>query len=177
MRQLGFWGGGGARPRKTGLFALQDGKIPDSPPRGPALRGPRRRGVRGGSLSSTTPPLPGPSRPLRGGRRGSSGGGSDPGPGPRPAPPTLWPHTFPPPGGLLPPASPCGVYAGIPGDPPQLHAGRPPLRALPGPSPARRGTFAKMGGPAPSAEGASGRPPPPRCWATLRSQPQMNRRG
>jgi hypothetical protein len=54
------------------------------------------------------------------------------------------PHTFPPPGGPFPPASPCGVYAGIPGDPPQLHAGRPPLRALLGPSPARRGTFAKV---------------------------------
>jgi len=27
---------------------------------------------------------------------------------------------------------------GDPGDPPQLYAGRPPLRALPGPSPARR---------------------------------------
>ena len=47
------------------------------------------------------------------------------------------------------PASPCGVYAGIPGDPPQLHARRLPLQALPGPFPARRGTFAKVGDPRP----------------------------
>ena len=53
------------------------------------------------------------------------------------------PHTFPLPGGPYPPASPCRVYAGIPGDPPQLHAGRPPLQAQEGPLYARRGTFAK----------------------------------
>jgi hypothetical protein len=41
------------------------------------------------------------------------------------------PHSFPPPGGLPPPTSPCRVYAVIPGNPPQLHAGRPPLQALP----------------------------------------------
>jgi hypothetical protein len=39
------------------------------------------------------------------------------------------------------PTSPCGVYAVIPGDPPQLYAGRPPLQVLPGPFPARRGNF------------------------------------
>ncbi len=48
------------------------------------------------------------------------------------------PHTFPPPGGPSPRASPCRVYAERPGDPPQLYAGRPPRQALPGPSPARR---------------------------------------
>jgi len=48
MRQLGFWGR--PAPRKTGLFAFQDGKIPDSPPRESALRSPRRRGVRGAKI-------------------------------------------------------------------------------------------------------------------------------
>ena len=43
MRRLVFWGGRPA-PRKSAIFAVQDGKIPDSPPRGPALRAPRRRG-------------------------------------------------------------------------------------------------------------------------------------
>jgi hypothetical protein len=76
-----------ARPRKSTIFALQDGKIPDLPSRGPALRGPRRRGGMGGQSSPTTPPLPGPSRPLTGGRRGSCGGGSDPRSGPRPGTP------------------------------------------------------------------------------------------
>ena len=48
------------------------------------------------------------------------------------------PHTFPPPRGPSPHASPCGVYARIPGDPPQPYAGRPPLRAQEGPPYARR---------------------------------------
>ncbi len=55
---------------------VRTAKTPDSPPREPALRGPRRRGVWGGS-PSLPPPLPGPSRPLTGGHRGSCGGGSD----------------------------------------------------------------------------------------------------
>jgi hypothetical protein len=95
----------------------------------------RRLQARGGARCLRHPPFPGPSRGLTGGCRGLYGRGSDPavwGPG------LSRPHTFPPPGGPSPPASPCRVYAGTPGDPPQLHARRPPLQALPGPSPARR---------------------------------------
>jgi hypothetical protein len=83
------------------------------------------------------PPFQGLLGALQAAVGGLAGEGQTPDPDPG-LPPTLWPHTFPLPGGLLPPASPRGVYAGIPGDPPQLHARRPPLRALPGPSPARR---------------------------------------
>jgi len=118
-----------ARPRKSAIFAFLDGKIPDSPPRRPALRGPRRRGVWGGSPSLPPPLFPGLLGPLEAAVGGRAGEGQTPRSGPRPGTPR--PHTFPPPGGPSPPASPCGVYAGIPGDPPQLHAGRPPLRALP----------------------------------------------
>ncbi len=50
-----------------------------------ALRGPIRRGGEGGSL--LPPPLPGPSRPLRGGCGGFCGRESDPGWGPGLTPP------------------------------------------------------------------------------------------
>ncbi len=79
------------------------------------------------------------------------------------------PHTFPPPGGLPPPASPCRFYAVILGDPPQLYAGYPAPQTLPGPSCARRTTIFSRKGPAPLPEGVSGRPPRPRspyCWST-----------
>ena len=59
------------------------------------------------------------------------------------------PHTFPPPRGLPLPASPRRVYAGIPGIHRNSMHATPPLQALPGPSPARRGTFAKVRGLAP----------------------------
>jgi len=98
----------------------------------------------GGAGCLRYPPFQGLLGPLQAAVGGRAGEGQTPDPDPG-LPPTLWPHTFPPPGGLPPPASPRGVYAGMPGDPPQLHARRPPLRALPGPSPARRETFAKMG--------------------------------
>ena len=136
----GVVGGGAharARPRKSAIFAFQDGKIPDSPPRKPALRGPRRRGVWGGSLLLPPPLFPGLLGPLEAAVGGLPGQGRTPDPDPG-LPPTLWPHTFPSPRGPSPPASPCRVYAGIPGDPAQLHASHPPLQALPGPSPARR---------------------------------------
>ena len=93
---------------------------------------------------SSPPPFPGPSRGFTGGCRGLYGRGSDP--GPRfgvPGYPGRIP--FHPREASLPHASPCGVYAVIPGDPPQLHASRPPRQALPGPSPARRRSFAQMG--------------------------------
>ncbi len=155
MRQLGFWAGRPA-PRKSAIFALQDGKIPDSPPRGPALRGPRRRGVWGGSPSYPPPLFPGLLGPLEAAVGGLAEDGQTPRSGPRLGTPR--PHTFPPPRGLPSPASPCRVYAGIPGDPPQLHAGRPPLQALPGSPYARRGTFAKVGTRAPGGGGV--REPP-----------------
>ena len=97
----------------------------------------------GGQSSPTTPLFPGLLGPLQAAVGGLVGEGQTPRSGPRLGTPR--PHTFPPPGGPSPPASPCGVYAVTPGDPPQLHARRPSLQALPGPSPARRRAFAKIG--------------------------------
>jgi hypothetical protein len=87
MRQLGFWGGRPA-PRKSAIFAVLDGKIPDSPPRGPALRGPRRRGVWGGSLLLPPPLFPGLLGPLEAAVGGLPGEGRTPDPDPG-LPPTL----------------------------------------------------------------------------------------
>jgi hypothetical protein len=44
----------------------------------------------------------------------------------------------------------------MPGDPPQLHARRPPLQAQEGPLYARRGTFAKVGDLRPRRRGRPG---------------------
>jgi len=155
MRQLGFWGGRPA-PRKSAIFAVQDGKIPDSPPRGPALRGPRRRGY-GGAVPSLPPPLPGPSRPLTGGCRGSCGGGSDSQVRPPPGdPPAAYLST---PGR---PPSPGLSLRGLCGDP--RGSAATPCGPAPAPGPGRASLCVKVnfregGGPAPPAEGASGRPP------------------
>ncbi len=163
-------GGGGpmrARPRKSAIFALQDGKIPDSPPREPALRGPRRRGVWGGS-PSLPPPLPGPSRPLRGGRRGSCGGGSDsqvrPPPGDPPAAYLSTPER---------PLSPRLSLRGLCKEPRGSAATPCGPAPAPGPSgafPCAKVNFRENGGLAAPAEEASGSSP-------LEPQPQMNRRG
>jgi hypothetical protein len=129
---------------------------------------PEKAGGYGGQSFSTTPPLPGPSRPLRGGRRGSCGGGSDP-------------QVRPPPG------DPPAAYLSTPGRPPFPRlslrglCGDPrgsaatPCTPAPAPGPGRAFPCAKVnfregGGPAPPAEGASGSPP-------LEPQPQVNRRG
>jgi hypothetical protein len=131
-------GGTHARARKSAIFAVQDGKIPDSPPRKPALRGPRRRGVWGGSLLFYPPPLPGPSRPLRGGRRGSSGGGSDPRPGPRPAPHPLAAYLSTP--GR--PLSPRLSLRGLCGDP--RGSAATPCKPPPAPGPSGAFPYAKV---------------------------------
>ena len=91
-----------------------------------ALRRLQARGERG---VFAIPPFQGLLGALQAAIGGLAGEGQTPRSGPRLGTPR--PHTFPPPGGLPPPTSPCRVYAGIPGDPPQLHAGRPPLQALP----------------------------------------------
>jgi hypothetical protein len=81
-------GGGGRGPRARA--AAQIGHFRPPGRQNPRFASPKTRperpekagGMRGQS-SPTTPPLPGPSRPLTGGRRGSCGGGSDPRSGPR----------------------------------------------------------------------------------------------
>ena len=129
-------GGGGRDPRARA--AAQIGHFCRPGRQNPRLASPRTRPERpekagglGGQAFSTPPPLPGPSRPLTGGRRGSSGGGSDPRPGPRPAP------------------HPLAAYLSTPGRPlsPRL-----PLPGLCGDS---RRSAATLCGPAP-APGPSG---------------------
>ena len=129
-------GGGGRDPRaraavQIGYFRPPGRQNPRFSPREPALRGPRRRGVWGGSPSLPPPLFPGLLGPLEAAVGGLPGEGQTPRSGPRLGTPR--PHTFPPPGGPSPPASPCGVFARISGDPPQLYAGRPPLQAQEGP--------------------------------------------
>jgi len=155
-------GGGGRDPRARA--AAQIGHFCRPGRQNPRLASPRTRperpekaGGMGGQSFSTPPLFPGLLGPLEAATGGLAGEGRTPRSGPRLGTPR--PHTFPPPGGPPPPASPCGVYAGIPGDPPQLHARRPPLRALP----MREAQLSRKWGPAPPAEGASGRPPPPKC--------------
>jgi hypothetical protein len=143
MRRLGFWGGA-ARAAQIGH---QDGKIPDSPPRGPALRGPRRRGVWGGSLLLPPPLFPGLLGPLEAAVGGLAGEGQTPGPDPGLGTPR--PHTFPPPGGLL---SPRLSLRGLCGDPRGSAATPCGPAPAPGPSgafPCAKGNFREGGGLAP----------------------------
>jgi hypothetical protein len=102
-----------ARPRKSAIFALQDGKIPDSPPRGPALRGPRRRGVWGGSPSLPPPLFPGLLGPLEAAVGGLPGEGRTPDPDPAWGPPGRIP--FHPREAPLPPPPLAGFMRGSPG--------------------------------------------------------------
>jgi hypothetical protein len=113
-------GGGGRDPRARA--AAQIGHFRPPGRQNPRLASSRTRperpekaGGMGGQSSTTTPPLPGPSRPLTGGRRGSSGGGSDPRPGPRPAPPPFDRIPFHPQEASLPPPSLAGFMRGSPG--------------------------------------------------------------
>ena len=140
MRQLGFWGGRPA-PRKSAIFALQDGKIPDSPPRKPALRGPRRRGVWGGSLLLPPPLFPGLLGPLEAAVGGLPGESRtpDPDPGLPPHPLAAYLST---PGR---PLSPRLSLRGLCGDPRGSAATLCTPAPAPGPPYARSSTFAKMG--------------------------------
>ena len=107
-------GGGGRDPRaraaaQIGHFRPTGRQNPDSPPRKPALRGPRRRGVWGGSLLLPPPLFPGLLGPLEAAVGGLPGEGRTLRSSPRLGTPR--PHTSPPPGGPSPRAPSCGVYA------------------------------------------------------------------
>ena len=113
-------GGGGRDPRARA--AAQIGHFRSPGRQNPRFASPRTRperpekaGGMGGQSFSLPPPLPGPSRPLRGGRRGSCGGGSDPRPGPRPAPPPFGRIPFHPREAPLPPPPLAGFMQRTPG--------------------------------------------------------------
>ena len=158
----GFWG-----QRAERLFSpfrtVRTAKTPDSLPREPALRSPRRRGV----WLPTTPLFPSLLGPLEAAVGGLSGEGRTPRSGPRLGTPGRIP--FHPREAPLPPPLLAGFMRGSPGSTATLCGPAP----APGPSgafPCAKGNFREGGGPVPSAEGVSGGPP-------LGPQPQMNRRG
>jgi hypothetical protein len=158
-------GGGGRDPRARA--AAQIGHFRPPGRQNPRFASPRTRperpekaGGMGGQSSIPPPPLPGPSRPLRGGRRGSSGGGSDSQVQPPPGDPPAAYLSTP---GRLP--SPRLSLRGLCGDPRGSAAtpcGPAPVPSPSGVFPCAKGNFREGGaaqkeGPRPGGAGGLGR--------------------